>query len=77
MSSRWSRVEELFHGALERAPAEREAYLREACGGDEELRREVQSLLAEERSAERMMERPAASAAWNSSSPLDQRLDMA
>ena len=63
MSSSWSKVEELFHAALERPPAEREAFLREACGGDEELWREVQSLLAEERSAERLMEEPAAGAA--------------
>ena len=59
----WARVEELFHAALERAPGEREAFLHEACGADEDLRREVLSLLAEQSSAERMMERPAASAA--------------
>ena len=57
----WTRVEELFHGALERAPAEREAFLAEACGGDEALRREVLSLLAEERSAEHLMAQPASS----------------
>ena len=33
---------------------------REACGDDEELRREVESLLAEEGAADRRMERPAA-----------------
>jgi eukaryotic-like serine/threonine-protein kinase len=59
----WRRVEELFHAALQRAPAEREAFLRETCGGDEELRREVESLLAEEGVAERLMEEPAAGAA--------------
>jgi len=63
MSSSWSKVEELFHAALGRAPAEREAFLREACGDDEELRREVESLLAEESEAERLMEQPAVSAA--------------
>jgi eukaryotic-like serine/threonine-protein kinase len=55
----WPRVEELFHAALERVPAEREAFLRGACGGDEALRREVLSLLAEQPEAERLMERPA------------------
>jgi serine/threonine protein kinase/sugar lactone lactonase YvrE len=59
----WTKVEELFHAALERPPAERKAFLREACGGDEELRREVGSLLAQERDAERLMEEPAAGAA--------------
>jgi hypothetical protein len=63
MSADWSKVEQLFHEALKRAPAEREAFLRETCGGDEELRREVESLLAQEAEAERLMEQPAASAA--------------
>jgi eukaryotic-like serine/threonine-protein kinase len=56
----WPRVEELFHAALERVPAEREAFLAEACGGDQALRREVLSLLVEQPEAERLMERPAA-----------------
>jgi serine/threonine protein kinase len=59
----WPKVEELYHAALERPAAEREAFLDQACGGDDELRREVQSLLGHEREAERLMEQPAASAA--------------
>jgi len=43
---RWQRVEALFHTAVERPVAEREAYLTHVCGGDEELQREVLSLLA-------------------------------
>ena len=42
---RWERINELFGFALEREPAQRSAYLREACGGDETLRAEVESLL--------------------------------
>ncbi|MGE0127868.1 MAG: tetratricopeptide repeat protein [Blastocatellales bacterium] len=45
-SERWRRVEELFGAAVDRPDAEREAYLTQVCGGDEELRREVLSLLA-------------------------------
>jgi predicted ATPase/serine/threonine protein kinase len=37
---------ELYHAALERPPRERAAFLEETCGGDEGLRREVESLLA-------------------------------
>ncbi len=59
----WPKVEELYHAALERQPARREAFVDQACGGDEELRREVQSLLGYERDAERLLEQPAASAA--------------
>ena len=44
-SARWKKVEEIFHDALTREPAARNAFLAEACGNDVELRREVQSLL--------------------------------
>ncbi|MBZ5608652.1 MAG: serine/threonine protein kinase [Acidobacteriia bacterium] len=46
---RWRKVEELFHHALGRPPAERDAWLDEACTGDSELRAEVASLLASDR----------------------------
>jgi eukaryotic-like serine/threonine-protein kinase len=42
----WQKIEKLFHAALERTPRERAAFLAEACAGDSELRREVESLLA-------------------------------
>ena len=41
-------IEEVFYRALELAPDERAAFLDEACDGDARLRREVESLLAEE-----------------------------
>ena len=37
----WQEVERLFHAALERAAAERAAFLDDSCAGDEALRREV------------------------------------
>jgi serine/threonine protein kinase len=43
---RWQRVEEIFHEAVQRNPAERDAFLRQACRDDSGLRREVASLLA-------------------------------
>jgi serine/threonine protein kinase len=46
-AERWRQIERLFHSALKRAPGERAALLAEACAGDDELRREVESLLAE------------------------------
>jgi serine/threonine protein kinase len=45
---RWQRVVRLYESALERDPAAREEFLMEAAGGDEALRREVESLLAQE-----------------------------
>ena len=44
---RWHRVEALYHGAYARPMGERSAFLAEACGGDDALRRDVESLLAE------------------------------
>src|SRR5450631_460735 len=46
--SRWQQIEELYHAALERDPGERTALLAQA---DPELRREVESLLAQESGA--------------------------
>jgi hypothetical protein len=43
---RWRRMKELMGAALERPPSLREAFLHAACGGDESLRREVESLIA-------------------------------
>ena len=42
---RWERVKHLYDGTRARPPAERSAFLAEACAGDDELRREVQALL--------------------------------
>ena len=44
---RWRRIGELFEAAVQIDPAGREAWLRAACGGDDELRTEVSRLLAQ------------------------------
>jgi predicted Ser/Thr protein kinase len=43
---RFQQIEEIFQGALQRDPEERDAYVRSACRDDSELQREVLSLLA-------------------------------
>src|SRR5438034_8420542 len=45
---RWRHVADLYEAALEREPAARGAFLAEACREDADLRREVESLLAQE-----------------------------
>src|SRR6266545_5195378 len=45
--NRWSRVEALYHAARERDAGERAAFLDAACEGDAQLRRDVESLLAQ------------------------------
>ncbi len=59
---RWQRVEELFLTVADRPAAEREAYLTRVCGGDEELRHEVLSLLARDTN-EDFIEKPIAGVA--------------
>ena len=56
---RWRRVEELCHASLQVAPEQRAGFLQDACGRDEQLRREVESLLTHEASAEEFIEAPA------------------
>ena len=56
---RWEQVAQLHRAALEREGSARAAFLREACAGDEDLRREVESLLAYEGKNESFLESPA------------------
>jgi eukaryotic-like serine/threonine-protein kinase len=46
--ARWQRVSRLYQSALDRDPSERDLFLAQATAGDDELRREVESLLAQE-----------------------------
>jgi eukaryotic-like serine/threonine-protein kinase len=57
---RWQRIERLYHSALERVPEQRKSFLAQECRDDEDLRREVESLLEQQNSpAERLLDRPA------------------
>ena len=55
----WERVAELHRAVLDVEEGRRAAFLREASSVDEDLRREVESLLAYEGEAENFMESPA------------------
>ena len=56
---RWRRVEELYHAALARDARDRARFLGDACAGDDALRRDVESLLAQPASAEAFLGEPA------------------
>ncbi|GLC24905.1 protein kinase domain-containing protein [Roseisolibacter agri] len=56
---RWQEVKAIVAAALERPPAERAAHVAQACAIDEELRREVESLLRAHEAAGAFLERPA------------------
>jgi eukaryotic-like serine/threonine-protein kinase len=55
----WHRVEEVCHRALEMEESRRAEFLDRACGDDQEVRREVESLLAQEKNAEHFIDSPA------------------
>lgn len=59
-SPHWERVKEIFGAALERAEPERSSYIAAECGNDEELRREVESLLGADQAAGAFMQTEAA-----------------
>jgi eukaryotic-like serine/threonine-protein kinase len=56
---RWQRIESIFQKALDAGEDRRARVLVESCAGDESLRREVESLLAQQEDAREFMERPA------------------
>ena len=59
MADRDSDIARICQSALERPRERRPAFVAAACGGDEALRREVESLLAQEVGADRFLETPA------------------
>ena len=56
---RWHHVDQLLQSALDIPAVERDAYLRDACGGDQRLEEEVRSLLAAHDRAESFLDAPA------------------
>src|ERR1700730_4537988 len=57
-NERWELVKTLCLGALEREESARPLYLQQVCGDDEELRRELESLLAHQNDARDFLEFP-------------------
>ena len=58
-NDRWNHVDQLLQSALDIPAVERDAYLRNACGGDQRLEDEVRSLLAAHDRADRFLGAPA------------------
>jgi Protein kinase domain len=57
---RWSRVKDVFEAARALPADARTPYVRDACGGDDDLRQEIASLLAAYEPAASFLEAPAA-----------------
>ena len=60
---RWQQLKQIFQSALERKPAERSAFLNQACAGDAALRSEVESLITSHDQAGNSIEAMAGEAA--------------
>jgi serine/threonine protein kinase/tetratricopeptide (TPR) repeat protein len=58
-ADRWRQIEELYHSVREMDPDERDRFLKQAAGKDEELRQEVESLLSYETETAMLLDRPA------------------
>src|SRR5262249_52582606 len=56
---RYRQIGELYHAALGVEPGKRAGFLKDNCGNDEDLRREVESLLAAHQQARGFISRPA------------------
>src|SRR6202050_1483906 len=56
---RWSKIESIFHKALEADESRRSSVIEQSCAGDAELRREVESLLAHHSDSASFIEKPA------------------
>jgi serine/threonine protein kinase len=70
MATDLGRVKDIFLAAAAQAdPARREALLQEACGGDAELRRQVEALLRKHEAAGSFLEPPAADPAATADAP--------
>jgi serine/threonine protein kinase/predicted Zn-dependent protease len=59
MTESLRQIERIYHAALERDESEWESFLDSACGGDDELRREVDSLLVYSKRSGSFIESPA------------------
>ena len=56
---RWQKLDKLFHAALECELGQREAFIADACAEDNELRQELESMLAHHEQAASFIESPA------------------
>jgi serine/threonine-protein kinase len=60
---RWLQVKEIFNSAITYRPEERDLFISQACSGDEELRSEVESLIASHEESGSFIDKPAFEAA--------------
>ena len=59
MDERWQEIERIYHAAREVEESAREEFLAKACAGDDDLRREVESLLVQADQHDSFLQSPA------------------
>jgi serine/threonine protein kinase len=69
----WQQLEQLYHAALEQHTTQRAQFIAEACGGDAELRSELESLLAQDLTASNLLDNRAGSLLVNASGTVPQQ----
>ncbi|MBS1791364.1 MAG: protein kinase [Acidobacteria bacterium] len=72
---RWQQIDRLLNEVLERQPSERAGFLAQAANGDDELRREVDSLLKFHGQSENFIEAPPAEIAADWIQQIESRAD--
>ena len=70
---RWQKIERLYYAALERKGSVRAAFVAEACAGDESLRKDVESLLAQAEQTGSFLDGPALESAAKALAPAEAR----
>ena len=60
---RWQQVKEIFNSAIHYRPEDRGRFISQACSGDEDLRSEVESLIASHEQSGEFIDKPAIAAA--------------
>jgi|SRR5262245_6452890 len=58
-ANRWGQIKQIYDRALDLSREERETFLADACAGDDDLRREIESLLAAHEDAGTFLQSPA------------------
>jgi tetratricopeptide (TPR) repeat protein/predicted Ser/Thr protein kinase len=58
-AERWRKIQQVYHSAIEQEADSRAAFVATACAGDEEMRQEVESLLAHSETSDDFLEKPA------------------
>src|ERR1044072_8022672 len=56
---RWQQVKQIFNSAITYRPEERSLFISQACSGDEQLRSEVESLIASHEESGSFIDQPA------------------